>query len=216
MARLIYVLTASAILLQLTLLSGCAPGSQANKQAGKGAAVGAVGGAVAGGLSSILFGGSVARGLATGAAIGAATGAATGAVSGSMADNEAKQAAAPQNSPAPGAIDLGDLKQKLGPRNLEAATALAQCRHADAVAAATEAYSTSTDAKQKAYALFIQAVSAEEEGKKSFAASLYPRIQAVAPELGSVDKIRADALDGVIKLQKIRKDNGLPPLCRGA
>jgi len=214
MPRLIYILTSSALLLQLAVLEGCASGSQASKQAGKGAAVGAVGGAVAGGLSSILFGGSVARGLATGAAIGAATGAATGAVSGGMADSEAKQAAAPQQSPAPSTVDLGDLQQKLGPKNIEAATALAQCRHADAVAAATEAYSTSTDAKQKAYALFIQAVSAEEEGKKSFAASLYPKIQAAAPELGSVDKIRADALDGVIKLQKIRKDNGLPPLCR--
>jgi hypothetical protein len=214
MLRLIYILLSSALLLQFALLEGCASGSQASKQAGKGAAVGAVGGAVAGGLSSILFGGSVARGVATGAAIGGATGAATGAVSGGMADNEAKQAAAPQQSPAAGTVDLGDLKRKLGPKNLEAATALAQCRHADAVAAATEAYGTSTDAKQKAYALFIQAVSAEEEGKKSFAASLYPKIQAAAPELGSVDKIRADALDGVIKLQKIRKDNGLPPLCR--
>jgi hypothetical protein len=215
MPRLIFILTSSALLLQFALLEGCAPGSQANKQAGKGAAVGAVGGAVAGGLSSILFGGSVARGVATGAAIGAATGAATGAVSGGMADSEAKQAAAaPPKSPAPGTVDLGDLQQKLGPKNLEAATALAQCRHSDAVAAASEAYSTSTDPKQKAYALFIQAVSAEEEGKKSFAASLYPKIQTAAPELGSVDKIRADTLDGVIKLQKIRKDNGLPPLCR--
>jgi uncharacterized membrane protein YebE (DUF533 family) len=162
MPRLIYILTSSALLPQFVLLEGCAPGSQANKEAGKGAAVGTVGGAVAGGLSSILFGGSVARGLATGAAIGAATGAATGAVSGSMADNEAKQAAAPQNSPAPGTVDLGDLKEKLGPKNIAAATALARCRHADAVAAATEACST---------------------------------------------------LDGVIKLQKIREDNGLPPLC---
>jgi len=214
MPRLIYILTSSALLLQFALLEGCASGSQASKQAGKGAAVGAVGGAVAGGLSSILFGGSVARGVATGAAIGAATGAATGAVSGGMADSEAKQAAAPEKSPTPGTVDLGDLQQKLGPKNLEAATALAQCRHSDAIASATKAYSTSTDAKQKAYALFIQAVSAEEEGKKSFAASLYPKIQAAAPELGSVDKIRADTLDGVIKLQKIRKDNGLPPLCR--
>ena len=31
-----------------------------------------------------------------------------------------------------------------------------------------------------------------------------------------LDKIRADALDGVMKLQKIRQDNGLPPLCRAA
>ena len=214
MSRLIYILTSSALLLQFALLEGCASGSQASKQAGKGAAVGAVGGAVAGGLSSILFGGSVARGVATGAAIGAATGAATGAVSGGMADSEAKQAAAPEKSPTPRTVDLGDLQQKLGPKNLEAATALAQCRHSDAVSAATEAYSTSTDAKQKAYALFIQAVAAEEEGKKNFAASLYPKIQAAAPELGSVDKIRADTLDGVIKLQKIRKDNGLPPVCR--
>jgi hypothetical protein len=215
MPRLIYILT-SCVFLQLLLLGGCAPGSQANKQAGKGATVGAVGGAVAGGLGSILFGGNVVRGVAAGAAIGAATGAATGAVSGSMADSEAKKAAAPKQAPAPGAVDLGEFQNSLGPKNLEAATALAQCRHSDAVSAAAEAYSTSTDAKQKAYALFIQAVSAEEEGKKSFAASLYPKIQATDPELGSVDKIRADALDGVIKLQKIRKDNGLPPLCHAA
>jgi uncharacterized membrane protein len=119
MPRLIYILISSALLLQFALLEGCASGSQASKQAGKGAAVGAVGGAVAGGLSSILFGGSVARGVATGAAIGAATGAATGAVSGGMADSEAKQAAAPTKSPAPGTVDLGDLQQKLGPKNLK-------------------------------------------------------------------------------------------------
>jgi hypothetical protein len=218
MKRLICIVIGVALLLQTVLLGGCAPGSQANKQAGKGATTGAVGGAVAGGLGSILFGGSFGRGLAAGAAIGAASGAATGAVSGAMADKDASRAPAKKAPPstAPAAVNMSDFKNNLGPKNYEAATALAQCRHSDAIATAAEAYSTSTDAQQKAYALFIQAVSAEEQGNKRFAASLYPKIQETDPKLGGVDKVRADALEGVIKLQNIRKDNGLAPVCPSA
>ena len=218
MKRLICIVIGVALLLQTVLLGGCAPGSQANKQAGKGATTGAVGGAVAGGLGSILFGGSFGRGLAAGAAIGAASGAATGAVSGAMADKDASRAPAKKAPPstAPSTVNMGDFKDKLGAKNGEAATALAQCRHSDAIATAAEAYSTSTDARQKAYALFIQAVSAEEQGDKRIADPFTARSRRPIPNPAGSTRCALTRWQGVIKLQKIRKDNGLAPVCPGA
>ena len=203
-----------------SLLAGCATDSQAGKQAGRGAVYGAVGGAVAGAVSSAIFGGSIIGGAASGAAIGAASGAATGAVAGAMSDSERKQmeakAAQPQEKPGKGVgtdPKFAELEKEIGKKNFEAATLIADCKHGQAIGTAVEAYAQTQDSKQRAYALMIQAIAAEEMGDKDMAASLYPRIAQAAPSIGTPEKARTEALEGVMGIQKIRKDYGLPPLC---
>jgi len=167
--------------------------------------MGAVGGAVAGAVGSLIFGGNVVQGAAQGAAIGAASGAATGAMAGSMADNNAKQAAA---KPAAADAERADLRKRIGDRNYSTALLLAQCKHQEAIASAGDTLGVTKEPAERKFAQLIQGVAAEESGDKALATSLYPK---VAQETGgSVDKARADVLEGVIKVQAIRREHGLP------
>jgi translation initiation factor 1 (eIF-1/SUI1) len=181
-------------------VAGCS--SAAQEGAGKGATMGVVGGAVAGAVSSLIFGGNVVQGAAQGAAIGAASGAATGAVAGSMADSEAKKRAA---KPAGDA----ELRKRIGDRNYASALLLAQCRHKDAISSAQDTVDSTKDSNERAFALLLQGIAAEESGDKTLAASMYPKIAQQSG--GSVDKARADALEGVIKVQGERRKHGMPP-----
>jgi len=190
--------------------AGCAPGSQASKQAGQGAAAGTVGGAVAGAVGSLLWGGNPVQGAARGAAVGAASGAAAGAVSGSMADSAAKEKAA---KPAEADAKLAELRQRIGDRNYATALLLAQCQNRNAIASAQATLAATQDPKERMYAMFIESVAAEESGDKALAASIYPKMVQEDGSLGSVEKLRADALEGVMKVQAARKEYGLPPIC---
>jgi hypothetical protein len=194
----------------VAIVAGCAPGSEAGRQAGEGAKYGAVGGAVAGAVSAAIFGGNIAQGAAAGAVTGAASGAAVGAVSGSAADKAAQQKAAAAPPPA---AKTASLRERIGDRNYASALLLAQCKHKEAIASAEETYGATQDRDQRVYALDIQAVAAEESGDKTFAASVYPRIEKEDPSRGSVDKLRADALQAVIRVQAARRQAGLPPTC---
>ena len=168
--------------------------------------MGAVGGAVAGAVGSLLWGGNVAEGAVKGAMVGAASGAAAGAVGGSMADDAAKEKAAAPAKPDP---RMAELRQRIGDRNYASTLLLAQCRHQDAIASARDTLAATKDAHERDYALLLQGIAAEESGDKALAASLYPQI--AKDKGGSVDKVRADALEGVIKVQGIRREHGLPP-----
>lgn len=208
MRRHMAITAAAAVVLAA---AGCAPGSEAGKRAGEGAALGAVGGAVAGAVGSLLWGGNVVEGAVKGGMVGAASGAAMGAVSGSAADQAAKQS----HPPAPAGADAkeAELRKRIGDRNYATAVLLTQCRHKDAIASAQQTLGASTNADERAYALFIQTVAAEESGDKALANSLYPRIVQESPGRGSAEKVRADALEGVMKVQATRRQHGLPPLC---
>src|SRR5262245_19498652 len=181
------------------IASGCS--SSAQQGAGQGATLGAVGGAVAGAVGSLIFGGNVAQGAVSGAAIGAATGAATVAVSGSMADRAAKERAA---APAGDA----ELRKRIGDRNYASALLLAQCKHKEAISSAQETVAATQDANERAYALLLQGVAAQESGDKALADSMFPKI--AQNNGGTVDKARADALEGVIKVQAARRQHGMP------
>lgn len=204
-----------ALCVAASMASGCASGSAASQGAAQGAVSGAVGGVVAGALGALIFGGNAGT-IAASAVIGAGTGAAVGATSGAMADAAAKdrKEAAAQQQAAAKPVSTG-LKQKLDPRNLSAVTLLAQCRQDDAVVLARQAYAEATEKDQKLWALFIEAVSLEEKGDKASAASVYPRIVKTDPSRGTAEKARADALEGLITVQKVRKEQGPPPLCGG-
>jgi hypothetical protein len=187
-------------------IPGCAPDSQASKEAGRGAAYGAVGGAVAGAVSSLIFGGNPLQGAVAGGLTGAASGAAVGAMAGAEADRAAARPVAEDPK-------LAALRQKIGDANYASAMLLAQCQHKRAIESAQETFAATQDPQQKTFALAIQAVAAEESGDKALAASTYPKIVQLDPSRGSADKLRADALEGVIRVQAARKQHGLPPTC---
>ena len=221
MPRMIYLATLGILTVSLSLQGGCATDSCVGKEAGRGAAYGAVGGAVAGAVTSLIFGGSVIGGAASGAAIGAASGAATGAVSGAVADSDRKKMEAKAaESPKPAGAKTGPdpkyvaLQQEIGKKNFEAATLLAECRHREAIGAAEEAYAAAQDPKQKLYALFIKAGAAEESGNKELSGSIYAKIAQEAPDRGNAEKAKADTLEGIIKIQKVRQEHGLSPFCK--
>jgi len=197
-------------LVPLALIVACAPGSEAGRQAGEGAKYGAIGGAVAGAVSAAIFGGNVMQGAVAGGVTGAASGAAVGAASGSAADKAAQQKAASAGQPDPKVVTL---RQRIGDRNYAAALLLAQCQHKEAIASAEETFAASPDRDQRVYALFIQGVAAEESGDKALAASVYPRITKEDPARGSPEKLHADALEAVIKVQAARRSHGLAPTC---
>ena len=221
MKRISYGLTLGLLMASLIFQGGCATDSSVGKEAGRGAAYGAVGGAVAGAVSSMIFGGSVIGGAAAGAAIGGASGAATGAMAGAAADSSRKQAEAkaseppkptgPKAGPDPRYVEL---QKAIGPKNFEAATLLAECKQREAIGAAEESYASSQDPKQKEYALFIKAAAAEESGNKELAASIYPKIAQDYPDRGNAEKARSDTLEGIMKIQKIRQEHGLSPICK--
>jgi hypothetical protein len=185
---------------------GCAS-SQAGKSAKEGAVLGAVGGAVAGGVSALIFGGNVGQGVAAGAAIGAASGAATGATAGAMADKQMKDQQAKEQQ-------VEEIKKRIGDQNFEAATFLAKCNHKKAIDTAQKAEASSQDAQQRLYALYIQALAAEESGDQKLASSMYSRVIQEEPSRGPEEKLKTQCLQGVMKIQKVRQENGLPPLCK--
>ena len=197
-------------ILSLFPLSGCAPGSQAEKGAGEGAKYGAVGGAVAGAVSALIFGGNPVQGAVAGGLTGAASGAAVGAMAGSAADKQAAQRTA-QGSQAD--ANATALRQRIGDRNYASVLMLAQCQHKNAIASAEETFASTQDPKMRSYALIIEGLAAEESGDKALAASVYPRVLKEDPSRGSVDKLRADTLEGLIKVQAARRQHGLPPTC---
>jgi hypothetical protein len=86
---------------------------------------------------------------------------------------------------------------------------LAQCKHQEAIASAGDTLAATQNPDERAFALLLQGVAAEESGDKALTASLYPKI--AQEKGGSVDKVRADALEGVIKVQAVRREHGLPP-----
>ena len=174
--------------------------------AGEGAKYGAVGGAVAGAVSALIFGGNPLQGAVAGGITGAASGAATGAMAGSQRD-------AARAKPIAADPKLAALREKIGDTNYAAALQLAQCQHRGAIATAQDAVAKAQDPQQQTAGLAIQALAAEESGDKALAASLYPKIIELNPARGSVDKLRADALEGLMRVQAARREHGLPPIC---
>jgi hypothetical protein len=191
-------------------ISGCASDSESGRMAGEGAKYGAVGGAVAGAVSALIFGGNPLQGAVAGGITGAASGAATGAMVGAQRDDAAQQR---QAKAVAGDPKLAALRERIGDANYSAAMLLAQCRHQSAIETAQDNAAKTENPQHEAIAMAIQAVAAEEAGDKAMAASLYPKISELVPARGSPDKLRADALEGVIRVQAARKQHGLPPTC---
>ncbi len=191
-------------------LAACSTGAQQGAE--RGAKTGAVGGLVAGAVGSIFWGGDAVNNALRSATVGAASGAAVGAMHGAERDKKAPPPAptpAAQNAP----IHDAEMKARVGTINFAASEELARCRHVGAIAKAEQAFKVETDPKRRNYAMLIQAMAAEESGNTAKAADIYTRWGQFDPAHVDRQKGRSEALDGILKLQKIRQEQGLPPLC---
>jgi hypothetical protein len=106
------------------------------------------------------------------------------------------------------------LENQIGPANFDAARMLALCRYDSAIELARNAYTSADTQQRRGYALMIEAVADEERGNTAGAAAVYPRLVEADPSLGSTEKARNAALSGVLKVQQVRRDYGLPPTCQ--
>jgi|CXWL01.1.fsa_nt_gi hypothetical protein len=196
-------------------LSGCSAGSK--QGASSGAKTGAVGGLVAGAVGSIFWGGDAVNNALRTAAVGAASGAAVGAMSGSERDKSQAPAPAPAPAGSGQTADLSAadkaLKAQMGELNFSAGDELARCRHVSAINRAEKAFATETDPKRKSYALLIEAMAAEESNNTGKANAVYAEWARFDPTRADTAKARNEALEGLLKVQKIRQEHGLPVLC---
>ncbi len=221
MAWLWYTRVAGCLCVALAV-AGCSAGSK--EGASRGATTGAVGGVVAGAVGSIFWGGDVVNNALRAGAVGAASGAAVGAMSG--AERDARQSSPPPPAPAPatttttpagqsGGLSPANqqLKDRMGDLNFAAGEELARCRHLGAISRAERAFASETDPRRRSYALLIQAMAAEESGNTTKANAVYAQWGQVDPARADPAAARNEALDGLLKLQRIRQETGLPPLC---
>jgi hypothetical protein len=200
---------------------GCSAGSK--QGAASGAKTGAVGGLVAGAVGSIFWGGDAVNNALRAGAVGAASGAAVGAMSGA---ERGKSQPAPQPPPAapasssPAAGNTADLsasdkalKAQVGELNFSAGEELALCRHVSAINRAEKAFARETDPKRKSYSLLIEAMAAEESNNSGKADAVYAEWTRLDPTRADPARLRNEALEGLLKIQKIRQERGLPVLC---
>lgn len=196
-------------------VAACSAGSKDG--AARGAKSGAVGGLVAGAVGSIFWGGDAMNNALRTAAVGAASGAAVGAMNGAERDKRqgSPPPAPPPASPPAGGLSDADkaLKIQMGDLNFSAGEELARCRHVSAISRAEKAFASETDPKRRNYALLIQAMSAEESGNTTKASAVYAQWRQFDPARTDVAEMRNEALEGLLKVQRIRQDTGLPPLC---
>ena len=195
-------------------VAGCSAG--AKDGAARGAKTGAVGGFVAGAVGSIFWGGDAMNNALRSATVGAASGAAVGAMSGAERDKRQPPPPASGGTPARSSGMTADdraLKARVGDLNFSASEELARCRHVSAISRAERAFASETDAKRKGYALLIQAMAAEESSNVGKANAVYAQWGQFDPTRADPAKARNEALEGLLKLQKVRQEQGLPVLC---
>ena len=211
--RSLPVLFAAAV--AAVAVGGCTAGSR--EGATRGATRGAVGGLVAGAVGSIFWGGDAVNLALQSAAVGAAAGAAIGAMDGAARDSRPpppSPSGQPVPAPSGGAPKANAaLRSLIGDANYAAGEELARCRHVSAIAKAERAFTTETAAERKGYALLIQAMAAEESSNITKASEVYRRWGEFDPRRADRNAARAETLDGLQKVQRIRQDSGLPVLC---
>ncbi len=180
--------------------------------AARGARAGAVGGLVAGAVGSIFWGGDGLNNALRSAAVGAASGAAVGAVNGADQGKRRPASAGGVGTPELSAADK-TLKAQIGDLNFAAGEELARCRHVSAISRAERAFATEADPKRRGYALLIQAMAAEESSNAGKASAVYAQWGKFDPARTDAAKARNEAFEGLLKVQKIRQEHALPPLC---
>jgi hypothetical protein len=101
----------------------------------------------------------------------------------------------------------------VGDLNFSAGEELAHCRHVSAISRAERAFASETDPKRRGYSLLIEAMAAEESSNAVRASAVYAEWARFDPTRTDTAKLRNDALEGLLKVQRIRQERGLPILC---
>ena len=195
---------------------GCSAGSK--EGASSGAKTGAVGGMVAGAVGSIFWGGDAVNNALRAGAVGAASGAAVGGMSGAQRDRSQPAPQPVPQSPPPGQtadMSASDqaLRAQVGDLNFSAGEELARCRHVSAIARAERAFASETDPRKRGYSLLIEAMAAEESNNVGRANAVYAEWARFDPTRADTARTRNEALEGLLKVQRIRQERGLPVLC---
>ncbi len=188
-------------------VSGCASDSYAAKGAAKGGGTGALAGAVGGAATALIFGGNVGEAAARGAVYGGASGAVVGGLSGAEADRRvAEQERAEYER------RVAEFREEIGSDAFNGFVALAECKYEIAVANAREAQRS----RNRDYALaglWIEALTAADQGDRDGAATFLPTIAERDRKLNSTEAVQARLDEAVGELAVIRSRHDLPPSC---
>ena len=186
---------------------GCASQSNAAQGAGKGATTGAVAGAVGGMVTALVFGGNVAEAGARGAVYGGASGAVVGGIAGAEVDRAEEQARIAKRE-----AEMQELKKRIGPDAYNGVIALAECKHAVAIANANVAIDSGKNDYELA-GVWIKVLANADQEMDDEARALYPEIMRRDRDL----KTAADVDDGLgeamQRLQEIRVEHDMPKAC---
>lgn len=179
----------------------------AGEGAVKGAGAGALAGAASGLVTSLIWGGDPGYHMARGATAGATIGAIGGAVEGSARarDKADREAAQKQR-------DVDQLRRDIGDDAYSAAEAMADCKHAVAIANADVAIQ-SRNANHALAGLWIKALTYADQGNSSAAHDVFPEIIRWDRDVDSAeqaDEVVHKALD---QLKVIRSEFHLPQTC---
>ena len=196
----------------LLLVMGFAAGgcSTATKEgAVSGGIMGFVGGAAVGAVDALLFGGghNILENAGKAAVLGAAGGAATGATAAHMSEKKAQKSADPM---APDSAATEKLRKKYGDVNFQAAVQLVQCQHKSAMATAERGFEQADNMERKIFALTILSAAQTEIGQAVEAEKTFSRMILI-DSTRTMDKARADSLQTLLKVQSIRKQQGIKP-----
>jgi hypothetical protein len=184
-------------------VGGCASDSYAARGAAGGAKSGAVAGAVGGLVTSLVFGGDPLDAAARGAVYGGAV----GATAGGMAGAEQDKAVAAQRE-----AELERLKQQIGPDAFEGLAALAECRHAEALAMAGKA----RQSENKDYSLaglWLAVLTYGDSRCETEARGLFPDLISLDPDVRDAAEAEETMRKGLTRLMDIREEYKLPRVC---
>ena len=186
------------------LLVSCAG---AGEGAIKGAGAGALAGAASGLVTSLIWGGDPGYHMARGATTGATIGAIGGAVEGSAKAREKADREAAQRQG-----DIEQLRRDIGDDAFNAAEAMADCKHAVAIANADLAIA-SRNANHALAGFWIKALTYADQGNPTAAQAVFPEIVRWDRDIESAEQADDVAHTALEQLKLIRSDFNIPQTC---
>jgi hypothetical protein len=158
-------------------------------------------------LTALIFGGDIVEAGARGAVYGGTTGAVVGGMAGSRADDAAAERARAERE-----AELDQLRKEIGSDAFNGVVALAECKHAIAIANAQEAGKS----KNKDYSLaglWVEALTEADRNQDAKARSILPEIVARDRDVKSEADAEARMREALQELQNIRGEYDLPTVC---
>ena len=195
------------LLAAILTLGATACSTESTRGAAQGAAGGAAVGAIGGMVSALVFGGNVGDAAARGAVWGGSTGAVSGGIHGAQKAENTRQAEDRRVN-----AEFEKLRQKIGDDAYRGLEALANCKHAVAIAYAEAAQNDKNDD----YALsgyWLEVMSVAETGGESAAEGMLPELVERDNKLSSVSQARVLLVEVMNDLEDVREESGTSRTC---